>query len=556
MKFFSRMRFGAKLRLMTIAGIAGLAVFAAISYSTLCEVAVNSRLYQDIALGYQLGGDIYDPPASLVNGMIHAIEAEDATAPQATEAAIRKLQQAHQDFDKSQAHYQQVLPEGEIRNLMGQESIPAGNKWYAIAESEYIPALRAGDHERARAIRISKMNPLYEAQKATNDRLSTLTASWIPNEEALAGSIIRTRTIELGVIVLLVALALFVVGTVITRGIVRPAHSAVSALEAMAQGDYTHCLNLDAADEIGDISRAVNHTINSFREMLSTITSVSTRTAAASAQLTATAQDTSSQSHQHAAETAHAANEISHMAVAIQQVAAAAHTAAESGSATKFAAEQGHHVVEETMNVIRSATQVTSRASEQISSLGRNSEQIGQIIGVIEEIASQTNLLALNAAIEAARAGEQGRGFAVVAGEVRRLAERTTEATKEITTMISSIQQETANAVLVMDSGREKFDEVLRKSAECDQALGEIVALVHETGNKIQEITCLAGEQSEAVSRVTSNMDTISGFSRHAEQASDQTAMACNELTSLVSELERQVHTFSVSRAACLDFAA
>jgi methyl-accepting chemotaxis protein len=198
------------------------------------------------------------------------------------------------------------------------------------------------------------------------------------------------------------------------------------------------------------------------------------------------------------------------------------------------------------MKVISHAAQTTSEAAGQIESLGRSSDQIGRIVGVIEEIAEQTNLLALNAAIEAARAGEQGRGFAVVAGEVRRLAERTTTATKEIGSMIASIQQETSTAVQSMESGRERVDASMKMVEECKSALGQIVESVHKEGGLVQRIATAAAEQTSAANQVAESMNSISHFTEHATAAGEQTVAACSDLARLASELERHLQRFNV----------
>jgi methyl-accepting chemotaxis protein len=546
MNILNRMRFSAKLGVMAGTAVLGLAVFAALAFLTLQSVRINSPMYQNIALGYQLAGDCYDPPASLVAALSPSIAAEDAASPEETRKAVELLRQAHHAFTESQKHYSDVLPAGPIRDLMRTEASPVGEQWYAIADSEYIPALLAGDHETARRIRIQKMDPVFARSKSINDKLSMLTADWIPTQEKNAAAIIQTRSVEMGIIFLAVVIVLCLVSFAISRGIVKPVRRAVDVLEKMAKGDLTHTFEVDSKDEMAEVASAINRTIASFRQVVQEISEAAARTAAASAELNSTAQDTSSRSRNHAMETQQVAAAMVEMSGAITEVSNAAETAAHSGSATETAADKGNHVVEETMVVMRNAAQVTSQAAGQIESLGKSSEQIGRIVGVIEEIASQTNLLALNAAIEAARAGEQGRGFAVVAGEVRSLAERTTTATREIAGMISSIQQETSSAVQSMESGRQQVDAGLKKVEECSSALEQIVKLVREEGRMVQQIASAAQQQTSAANQVTESMSSISNFTEHATAAGEQTVSACSDLARLASELERHLQGFNV----------
>ena len=546
MKILSRMRFSVKLGLMSGAAVVGLALFALLFSLTLLDVRINSPMYQDIALGYQLAGDCYDPPASLVAALPPAIAAEDAATSEETAKAVDLLRQAHKAFTDSQKHYSDVLPAGAIRDLMSTTTNPTGEEWFSIAEKEYIPALLAGDHEGARKIRTARMNTLFVQHKAGNDKLSELTASWIPTQEKNAASIIQRRTIQLSVLCVCLVLALGLLGVAITRGIVQPVRKAVGVLEAMAEGDLSQSFEVDSADEMREVADALNRTIASFRQVLSTISLAANSAAAASAELTATVEESSTHSREHAGAVQQVAAAMEEMSAAIGEVSNASLAAANSGSATAKAADRGSHVVEETMGVIRRAAQVTSKATGQIESLGQSSEQIGRIVGVIEEIASQTNLLALNAAIEAARAGEQGRGFAVVAGEVRRLAERTTTATREIGAMISSIQSETGNAVQSIENGHREVDASLRKVEECSSALEEIVRLVREEGSMMQRIASSSQQQTQAASQVSESMSEITRFTENATTSGEQTVVACADLARLASDLEHQVQGFRI----------
>lgn len=546
MNVLKRMKFAAKLALMAGTAIAGLLLFAALTFFMVRAVRINSPMYQDIALAYQLAGDCYDPPASLVAAAPVVIELEDANSADEVRKYAAVLHQDRQAFEQAHQHYQQALPPGPIRDLMRNESYPTGEAWFDAAENGFVPALLAGDRDAARRLRIEKMDPIFTRHKAANDKLAGLTATWIPTQEQNAAETIRTRGIALGLVFVAVLVVMTFVSLAITRGIVKPVRAAIEALHAMADGDLSTGFEVDSRDEMYEVATALDHTMNSFREVLAGILVAARGAAAASTELTASAHETSDRARNHAQETQNAAATMVRMSASIAETYQAAESAVHSGAATQKAAEQGQRIVGETMEVIRRTAEITTSTAQQIDALGRSSEQIGQIVNVIEEIAAQTNLLALNAAIEAARAGEQGRGFAVVAGEVRRLAERTSGATHEIGEMIQSIQRQTAQAVETMESGRTQVETGMSKAQECEGALGQIVQHARESGEMVQRIASASSEQDRAAQEIRIRMDSISTFSEHAATAGEEIVSACSDLAQLASELEKNAQTFQL----------
>jgi methyl-accepting chemotaxis protein len=181
-----------------------------------------------------------------------------------------------------------------------------------------------------------------------------------------------------------------------------------------------------------------------------------------------------------------------------------------------------------------------------IQALGQRSDQIGEIVEVIDEIADQTNLLALNAAIEAARAGEQGRGFAVVADEVRRLAERTGKATKEIANMIRAIQAEANGAVASMEAGQGEVKAGVELANQAGQALTEIVGVVERVTGQVQQIAAAAEQQSASSEEISSNVEAVATIGRQGLVAVQGTAQAAGELSQLAVQLQQVVSRFKL----------
>jgi methyl-accepting chemotaxis protein len=220
------------------------------------------------------------------------------------------------------------------------------------------------------------------------------------------------------------------------------------------------------------------------------------------------------------------------MNMAIAQVAREAVNLSNISNRTKEAAQKGEEAVSKTIQGMDRIKQTVFETAEKIKSLGQSSEMIGEIVEVIDDIADQTNLLALNAAIEAARAGEHGRGFAVVADEVRKLAERSQKATKEIGRLISAIQKGTLEAVSAMDGGRKEAEEGSRIAEEAGVALKEILDVINATNTQIQSIT-QANEQLAAEST-----SLVRGISDVAAVIQENTA-ATEEMAASSSEVSK-----------------
>ncbi len=334
----------------------------------------------------------------------------------------------------------------------------------------------------------------------------------------------------------------------ITRSITRPIAAIKEIMRDIAEGegDLTKNMNLTTTDEIGEMAKWFDVFMDKIQADMTVITETTHQVASAAVQLHKTAEQIATGSEEVAAQAGTVATAGEEMSATSGDIAQNCSMAAEGSRQASSAAVSGSRVVDETIAVMNRIAERVKDTAKSVESLGSRSEQIGEIVGTIQDIADQTNLLALNAAIEAARAGEQGRGFAVVADEVRALAERTTRATKEISEMIKIIQNETKSAVVAMEMGVGEVVKGSEKAAESGKALESILEQINEVTMQINQVATAAEEQTATTSEISSNMHQITEVVAKTSQGAHDSANAANQLSELAGDLSRIVNQFKV----------
>jgi len=360
-------------------------------------------------------------------------------------------------------------------------------------------------------------------------------------------SIIKNATLlMIGLAIAGVILALGL-GLFISRGVTRPLASGVVIARRLADGDLTVDVTVESKDETGQLMEAMQVMVKNLRDMITNTVDISTNIASASNQLQSTAQQIATGAEEVAAQTSTVATASEEMAATSSDIARNCTMAADASQHSANAANAGAVVVQETITGMNVIAERVRQTSSTIEALGLRSEEIGDIVGTIEDIADQTNLLALNAAIEAARAGEQGRGFAVVADEVRALAERTTKATKEIGAMIKAIQNETKVAVKAMEEGVNEVEKGAASSQKSGQALKEILDRISEVSMQVSQIATAAEEQTATTNEVTSNVHQITEVIHQTASGAEETASAAAQLAKQAENLQNLISRFKLA---------
>lgn len=404
--------------------------------------------------------------------------------------------------------------------------------------SRLIELSTAGNDAEALALYEGDAVVAARAEQAVIEKMVTLNTGEAQRTAAQnAASAQRAARFTLVFAILGMVLAIGM-GVFIARIITRPLQQGVEFAQAIASGDLSRRLELRSKDEIGSLARALDDMAGNLREVISKISAASDTVSSAAIQLSATSTQMATGTEEVAAQVGTVATAGEEMAATSMEIAQNCSMAAESSRLAKDSAVTGAGIVQETIALMNQIAERVKDSAQTVESLGSRSDQIGAIIGTIEDIADQTNLLALNAAIEAARAGEQGRGFAVVADEVRALAERTTKATKEIGQMIKAIQGETKGAVDIMEEGVKEVANGTAEAAKSGDALQDILDQINSVSLQVSQMATAAEQQTATTTEISSNMQQITEVIQDTAKGVDESAAAAKQLARMAEELQ------------------
>jgi methyl-accepting chemotaxis protein len=363
-------------------------------------------------------------------------------------------------------------------------------------------------------------------------------------KQATAESQATILILALGIIGIVIGL---VVAVVIARSISQSIGGMLHVIEEVAANNLAvEDLEVASKDEIGQAASALNRMKSSLGKVIVSIARAAEHVASASEELSSSATQQAHGAETQKGQASQVAAAMQEMSSTVREVSENSNRAAQASRQAADTAREGGTIVEDSLAKMRAIAESVSATAQKVEELGKSSDQIGRIIGVIDDIADQTNLLALNAAIEAARAGEQGRGFAVVADEVRKLAERTTSATKEVAHMVQNIQNETKIAVSAMNQGTEQVKAGVQTTTRAGDSLKQIIQMSEQVGEMINHIATAATEQSSATEQVNLNVEHITRLVNESAIGAQQSAKACQDLSGLALDLQKMVSNFNL----------
>ena len=448
------------------------------------------------------------------------------------------------EIDMKLKNYEKLIAGDEDKKLL-EADVANVKAFMDYFSNEIMPLLRDGENEKARDLLMSKLAPLgYNTLKGFNTHMEHNTKLSAESTSQAVAAAVKGRIVSIGAMALgfvaVGALGFFLLTNI--RASLRQIQSMVNRIETDL--DFTVRVNVKKHDEIGQTTSALNRLLDKLQDNLNSIAAGAQSVAAAANEMSSTSTHVATASTQQSEAASDMAATVEEMTVSINHVADRSLEANRISSESGRLASSGEEVIGHTVEDMNDIASTVNEAAALIQQLEANSQQISNVVAVIRDVADQTNLLALNAAIEAARAGEQGRGFAVVADEVRKLAERTSTSTKEISSTIDTMRASASNAVDSMQGVVSRVALGVERAQEANTSIKQIGEGSRNAVHMVEEITEAIREQGTATNNIAMQVERIAQMSEESSAAAANSAEAAQDLDRLAGDMQRIVSAY------------
>lgn len=519
--------------------VIGLGFFALNRMSVIREATTNMETNMLPSVGFL--GEITESTLRLRVVSFRILINREPAALQESESRIKEIVVA---LEKAKASYA-ALPSESAERALYQEFDATLSK-YLSAQTQALELSRQEKVEEMRAVINGAMKDSSDLMGEQLKKLIAINKNSAINASKVAGDQYDGATVAIIAVAVIAALMTVLLAWLLTRSIVTPLTKAVKVAEEIAGGNLTGRIDVDGNDEPARLLSALSVMQQNLRKTIELISGSATQLASAAEELSAVTEESSRGLQQQNNELEQAATAVNEMTAAVEEVARNAVSTSQASQESNDTARQGRDKVVETVKAIQAMTLDVQTTSDLVEGLAEQGRDIGKVLDVIRSIAEQTNLLALNAAIEAARAGEAGRGFAVVADEVRALAHRTAESTREIEQMVAGIQSGTGNAVQSMALNTNRTQTTLDLARAAGDALEQITHAISQINERNLVIASASEEQAQVSREVDRNLVNIRDLATQSAAGANQTSAASHELSRLAVDLNGMVARFVI----------
>ena len=557
-------------------GMTGLYV---ISTYTISKTSIGSNTYKSIESSKDLLADILPPPLYVIETYLDALQTVSTTDAASLDKLYASIALHKQAFQRQYELWRASNIDATIKTILNQELYPTGVAVFDVIETKLKPALQSKNTAEAENIILHQLTPAYQKHRAVVDKLAVLLDDYSKKVAEEGRSVVATGRIFFTVMFICGLAFIAAISLAIAMGIIKPLRECIGFAKDISNGSLDAEMTLQRTDDFGTLATSLNTMLTELKRKISfaeeksqlaehevakatraaqeahearqkveenrnrlietvhRLENVAGVVASATEQLSTRVDQASHGADEQSGRVRETATAMEQMNATVLEVAKNSQQAASASSHTRGQAQEGASIVNNAVKGIEGVRTQSLAIREDMAVLGKQADGIGQVMGIIADIADQTNLLALNAAIEAARAGDAGRGFAVVADEVRKLAEKTMTATRDVGRAVCEIQEGTRKNISSVETVVAAIESAASLSINSGESLKRILEFVDQVNDQVQSIATASEEQSATSEEINRSVEQIATISAETAQAMEHAAKSLTDLMQQTTEL-------------------